>query len=77
MSDLGIKAAQSYLQKTAFLGALMSGARALGGRALGSMGIGAGKGILSNTLGAANALGTASDAKGLWNQARANLPPGG
>jgi hypothetical protein len=67
---------QPQQQKVAFLGAAMAGARALGGRAIGAMGMGAGKGLLSNTMGAATALGTANEAKGLWNQARANLPSG-
>lgn len=72
-SKLGTAAAQSYLTKQAFLGMAMAGARALGGRALGSLGIGAGKGVISNTAGVANVAGTATEAKSLWNEARTNL----
>lgn len=77
INNLGIKAAHDYMEKKAFVGALMAGARAVGGRALGALGMGAGKGLTSNALGAATALGTASDAKNMWHEARAALPPGG
>jgi len=81
LSDLGTRAATDYLEKTAFLGAMMgamaTGARAIGGKALGALGMGAGKGVLGNTMGAATTLSYGAEAKGAWNQARANMPPMG